>query len=226
MTACLSCTGSAGWPRRGPNPSRLSWSLQGQNLASRRRRAAPKPIFWELAGPGPGPGGLQLLLLHAAITPCAEASENGEKNPLATSSRLWPRPPASFFITRTHAVLLMRVCPYVGCRETETPGLAPLGSPRPTLLLPGLKPEPAAQHHSQAALGASGDGSSAACARAHPGSDRQIGKKNKNTKNSSGTGCVLTRSRCFSFPRWALRPYFKFGGWGCARMAVWGAGEE
>lgn len=61
--------------------SRLPWSLQGQNSASRRRRAAPKPIFWELAGPGPGPGGLQLLLLRAAITPCAEASENGEKNP-------------------------------------------------------------------------------------------------------------------------------------------------
>lgn len=177
IAVCLSCTGSVRWPRRGPNPSRLSWSLQGQNLASRRRRAAPKPIFWELAGPSPGPGGLQLLLLRAAITPCAEASENGEKNPLATSSRLWPRPPASFFITRTHAVLLMRVCPYVGCRETETPGLAPLGSPRPTLLLPGLKPEPAAQHRGQAALGASGDGSSAACARAHPGSDRQIGKK-------------------------------------------------
>lgn len=45
IAACLSCTGSVGWPRRGPNLSRLSWSLQGQNSASRRRRAAPKPIF-------------------------------------------------------------------------------------------------------------------------------------------------------------------------------------
>lgn len=193
-------------PSASPNPSRLSWSCLRASRGRIRPAGgeglprSPSRGSWQgcvrpqqsCSVPGPGPGGAAAAAAARGDNAmCRSSRERRKKIPLATYSRLWPQPQASFLITHTLTprffyrrqgkIILFNA--YTSKWKLQNDRVAGAGTSGVTVsssTAPGDKSR--AQHRGQAAASTSGDGSSAASPGSLCQGSSRLGKTNRKKK--------------------------------------------